>query len=101
MFALNPNPVKFARIVIRDDETPTAPNLAFDLRDMDALRERGVPISNQTLANSFYDGDTGESFDIPFETRRFVDVNDAWVESKTINEHFTKAKIKRTDLNPK
>lgn len=91
----------FAKTVLRSEERRTEKNLAFDLRDMDDLRERGIPISSATLSDSFYDGVEGNTFDVPFEQRRFVDINDAWNHSQDMAQKLTKAQIVQTDLNPK
>lgn len=101
MFCYNPVPPRFAKVSVRVDEVRTQNNLAFDLKDMDELREKGIPISSSTLADSFYDGQEGESFDIAFETTRGVDMNDVWNYSLDEHQKLTKSKLKLTDVNPK
>lgn len=93
MFKFPPSTPKFAHITVRDDETPTQDNLAFDLRDMDDLRERGVPISTSSLVNDYYDGAVGDNFSVPVEHRRGVDINDAWETSKREHEKLTKTRM--------
>lgn len=104
MFKYTPNPPRFARPIIRDDEVRVQNGLAFDLSQMDDLVRRGIPISAQTLAESFYDGEpSGErdNFNIPYERSRHVDMNDAWNRSKAANKAISKAELKLTDANPK
>lgn len=78
MFSKSPNRIKFAETVPSPDEQPVNPHLAADLRDLDALRRRGEPISVQNAANIYYDGVTGDARDVAFEDRRGVDLNDVW-----------------------
>lgn len=78
MFAKCPNRIKFAETVPSADEQPVNPHLAADLRDLDALRRRGEPISVQNAANIYYDGVAGDARDVAFEDRRGVDLNDVW-----------------------
>lgn len=104
MFCYNPAAPRFAKVVVRDNEVRTQNNLAFDLKDMDELRERGVPISNQTLADSFYDGDPSgnvDNFNIAPELTRGFDMNDVWNLSKESHEKITKAKLKQVGTNVK
>lgn len=97
MFCYPPTPPRFARVKVREDEVRTQNNLAFDVKDMDELRKRGVPISNQSIAEMFYDGvDMGDTdnFELSPEANRFADINDVWNVSKDCGDIITKAKLK-------
>lgn len=101
MFCYAPSNPHFARVVVRDDEIKTVNGLAFDLDDVDYMRERGVPISSQALQSDYYDGDVTPSdghddFFVPPERCRLVDINDVWNMSKDARKKVTNAKIVTT-----
>lgn len=100
MFSDKPKKLKVAVAVRRENDVILNPHLAYDLRDLDALRRQGKPISVQNAESLYYDGSETCSFDLPLDSRRGVDINDMWNRSKDVRKTLSKLGAVSVDVNP-
>lgn len=100
MFKDNPPAVNFARLKSRSTDMPVSIHAAYDIKDLDAMRRSGMPISTSQLDSQYYDGDVDATFDIPMDHLRGVDINDVWNETKRVNSKLSKAKVSKFNINP-
>lgn len=100
MFKNNPPAVRFARLETKETDVPVASHAAYDLKDLDDMRRRGVPISTTQHESQYYDGSTDATFDIPLDQLRGVDINDVWNETKRVKGKLSKAKVSKFNINP-
>lgn len=100
MFSKKPNPIRFAQTSLRDDEPIVVPDLAFDLADLDRLRQQGKPISLDNAASLYYDGQENQTVPyVPIERQRGTDINDVWNASLDGKKQLSKAGIRSVDFN--
>lgn len=100
MFNRNPKPVKFAKVVRRDEEPETVPHLAYDLCDVDALIKQGKPVSNHAVEGLYYDGVENCSSELAPDDVRGVDMNDLWNLSEGRKDRLRSLGVKSVDVNP-
>lgn len=98
MFAFPSNPVNFARMSPKEYEQEVQPHLAFDIKDMDALRRQGKPISAANLSADYFDGQDGRVVPLDPTEKRGVDINDAWNLTKDTQAKLSKAKVRKADI---
>lgn len=66
--------------VKRDEhDKPVQNGLALTPAQMAEMAERGIPISTANAQLAYEEGDRSNSFDIPVEDKRGVDMADVWV----------------------
>lgn len=99
MFLNNPKPIRFARTTVKDDEVQVVPNLAYDLSDLDELRRMGKPISQESVASLYYDGEVTQTCSVPLERQRGVDINDVWNAQQTGLRKASRAGVRQVDLS--
>lgn len=89
MFTQKAKPFKFVQF----EEQPKVPALALTPAQMDDMRKRGQSISTQNLDNMYYDGSVNNSFDLPLDQIRGVDINDVWNASKESGKKLRKSTV--------
>lgn len=100
MFAKKSNKLRLYNTFVRDDEVKVIPDLAYDLHDLDELRQQGKPISLQNAASLYYDGQTDLTTPIvPLDRQRGVDINDVWNASLDGERQLSKAGLRRVNFN--
>lgn len=66
--------------------------LAYTPAQIQECVSRGVPVTNFSAAEMFYDGDVSTTFDsFDASTRRGYDIVDAWNDQKSSREKLSKA----------
>lgn len=84
---------KVCKIARRVDEEPVQDGLAVSPATMYDMTKKGIPISTQNQPdNVFDDGDTKNSFFIPVDRKRGVDIVSLWETEQTIKKKARKAR---------
>lgn len=66
------------------------PGLSVSPTQMAIMAERGIPITAQ-MADTFFDGVSNPSFDMPIEDLRGIDVNAVWNAQKDARKRLIAA----------
>jgi hypothetical protein len=74
------------RNVVSDEDIKVVPDLAITPSQMLKLAEKGLPISNQSLASEYYDGDVNIDWNVPLDRQRGVDVNEMWNKEQDVKK---------------
>lgn len=82
-------PIRTAHIV-DDSFEPVVPNLAVTPAQMSQMAARGIPIAAQSL-DSFVDGVSNPSYDLPIESQRGIDVVQVWDAQKSARKKIISA----------
>lgn len=72
--------------VFHDDDIPVVPDLAITPSQMLSMAEKGLPISNQSLASEYFDGDVNIGWEVPLDRQRNVDVNEMWNKERDVRK---------------
>lgn len=80
MLSLKPRKPHFAVCKRMEHEQSVRPHMAYDPKELDALRKQGKSISNANVEGLYYDGDiiNSDNFRLPMDSIRGVDINDMW-----------------------
>lgn len=97
MFSYSPKKVHFAVTNFQINESPVNPHLAYTLSEVSKMIQKGQPVSQTNLINSYYDGSENCSCDIPSDMRRGVDINDMWNEA--LSQKRTLSKLKSSSID--
>lgn len=89
MFTQKAKPFKF----IEFEQLPRVPALALTPSQMDIMRKQGQSISTQNYDNMYYDGTVNNSFDLPIDQVRGVDISDVWAASKDSGKRLRKSSV--------
>ncbi|MCM1356619.1 MAG: hypothetical protein NC212_09485 [Staphylococcus sp.] len=76
--------------IVDDAFEKVTPGLSVSPSQMARMAEKGIPITAQ-MSETFFDGTTNPSFDIPIEDRRGIDVNAVWEAQKTARKRIVAA----------
>lgn len=89
MFTQKAKPFKFVEF----ERLPRVPALALTPSQMDVMRKQGQSISTQNYDHMYYDGTVNNSFDLPIDQVRGVDISDVWNASKESGRRLRKSSV--------
>lgn len=82
------------KIVRSNDETPVQDGLAVSPATMYDMTKKGIPISTQNQPDNLFDNtDSNNSFFIPVDRKRGVDIVQLWETEQTIKKKTRKARF--------
>lgn len=79
-------------------EEPTRPNCVITPSEAYQMVQKGIPVSLPNRPEDYSDGDTSQSWDIPIERLRGVDVNDIFEATWNAREKIRKSHIKDKEV---
>lgn len=89
------------KFYVQKDKRKVQNNLAYTPAQMDLMRQQGVPITPQGIADEYiYDGDDNPAFEVAAERQRGVDVAELWQKAETSKKTMKYAK-KQKELSQK
>ena len=84
-------PVKFAICKYQAHETKVEKGLSTTPAQMWDLASQGKPIGSYMLSDDlFYDGDPYQTYDVPLDRQRGIDINDMWNAQENLKKKFHK-----------